>query len=107
MSRSSFPGPGSERPVALTVPPSPEFTPMTDGAALLEAIAQRTGGRILTLDGPIPDDLYALSGGDGPGTVRPVWYAPLIAALSLFILDIALRLRALRGLGLPWRRSPA
>lgn len=87
----------------FTMPPSPELQPSPDAAALLRAIAERTGGRVLSLD----DASSVFSGGTGLSgsalrTYRPVWRWPLTLALMLLLVELALRMRffgRLRGLG--------
>ncbi|MGH2558579.1 MAG: VWA domain-containing protein [Thermomicrobiales bacterium] len=79
----------------FAVPPSPELQPAADAMPLLEALADRTGGRVLSLDGPGA----AFDGVGLRGTALrdydPVWFAPLSAALALLLVEIAIRLRFL------------
>ncbi|HYI25180.1 MAG TPA: hypothetical protein VD767_07210, partial [Thermomicrobiales bacterium] len=83
-----------ERALAAAVQTSPEWLPAGDGHAVLEAIASRTGGTVFSLD-QVPDGtLFDRQGhnANAPGTVTPVWQYPLVAALVLFVAEIALRL---------------
>jgi Mg-chelatase subunit ChlD len=98
-----------EELTGFAVPPSPELQPAPDGRAFLAAIAQRTGGRVLSLDDP--GAVFAASA--GPGTplrdYQPVWFVPLGLALVLLLAELAVRLEfipRLRGLGL-WPRRIA
>jgi hypothetical protein len=83
----------------FAVPPSPELQPSPDGSILLRAIATRTGGRVLSLDDPN----RALAGkvsGLPLRHYRPLWSVPLMLALGLLVVEIALRMRVLQTLGL-------
>jgi hypothetical protein len=60
---------------------------------LLEALANRTGGRVLSLDEPgAAFDGVGLHG-SALRDYEPVWYVPLAAALVLLLAEIALRFR--------------
>lgn len=92
----------------FAVPPSPELQPAPNGGALLNALAARTGGRILSMDDPGA----VFSGTSGGGTAlrdyRPVWFIPLTAAFVLLLIELAVRLRFFSRLrGLPWLRGTA
>lgn len=77
----------------FVVLPSPELQPAPGGAALLRALAARTGGRVLSLDDPgqVFAESVAL-----PGTplrhYQALWWAPLAAALALLLVEIAVRM---------------
>jgi Ca-activated chloride channel family protein len=77
---------------AFTMPPSPELQPNDHGAALMSVIAQRTGGRVLTLDDT--SDVFTDSGltGSALKTYHPRWYLPLALALIALLTELALRL---------------
>ncbi|MBA2776772.1 MAG: hypothetical protein H0U31_08595, partial [Chloroflexia bacterium] len=79
--------------LAGAIQASPEWLPAEDGVTLLEAIAGRTGGEIRSLDQAPDASLFdaGQANARAPGAVRAVWYLPLIAALALFVADIALR----------------
>lgn len=88
---------------SVTVPPSPEHQPDAGASARLQAIAQRTGGRVLSLDDPgAVWDAAPLAGGE-LREHRAVWFVPVSLALVLFILDIASRM----GVWQVWRRVAA
>lgn len=84
----------------ITVPPSPEILPAPDGPALLNAIAARTGGRVLSLDDP--GAVWNAPAPDGAPLLehRAVWQFPVALALILFVIDIASRM----GVGALLRR---
>ena len=85
--------PGQDRHMAAAVQTSPEWLPADDGVALLESIAQRTDGIVRTLD-QVPDGSLFDSphtNAHAPGAVTPVWHYPLIAALVIFVAEIAIR----------------
>ena len=86
----------------FAVPPSPELQPAPGAAALLRAVAARTGGRVLSLDDPA----QAFAGGGLSGTplrqYRPLWYVPLALALGLLVVEIAVRMRVFQSLA-GWR----
>jgi hypothetical protein len=84
----------------ITVPPSPESLPATNGASLLASLAARTGGRVLSLDDPGSVWHAPAPGGNPLREHRAVWYYPLGLALILFVLDIAARM----GIGALVRR---
>jgi Ca-activated chloride channel family protein len=79
----------------FAVPPSPELQPAPDGAALLNALAARTGGRILSLDDPGIVFSNAGLSGKALQDYRPVWLYPLLAAFVLLLIELAVRLRFL------------
>lgn len=77
----------------FAVPPSPELQPSAAAMPLLEALAARTGGRVLSLDEPgAAFDGTGLHG-SALRDYDPVWYVPLSAALILLLAEIAIRLR--------------
>ncbi|GIW03663.1 MAG: hypothetical protein KatS3mg059_0283 [Thermomicrobiales bacterium] len=77
-----------EELAGFSVPPSPELQPAPDGRAFMEAIAQRTGGRILSLDEP--GAVFAAGTVHGPGTplrdYQPVWFVPLEPCTGVVLL---------------------
>ena len=93
---------------SVTVPPSPERLPDPAARARLQSIAQRTGGRLLSLDDPAAVWSAAPPAGSESREHRAVWYVPVSLALLLFILEIATRMgiwHALRGVLAPMRRA--
>ncbi|MFN8590156.1 MAG: VWA domain-containing protein [Thermomicrobiales bacterium] len=76
----------------ITVPPSPESLPSPGALSLLESLATRTGGRVLSLDDPGAVWDAPPSGGSPLREHRAVWYIPLSLALILFVADVAARM---------------
>jgi len=85
--------PDAQVEVAGAVQAPPEWLPSENGGALLESIAERTGGEMLTLDQAPDGTLFESTGSNAhaPGAVQALWYYPLALALALFVADIALR----------------
>jgi hypothetical protein len=75
---------------AISRPFADEFRALRDNAALLEQVAQLTGGRVLS-DDPQQAALWDTQGLIVPTTQRPIWLGVLIAALTLFLLDVGIR----------------
>ncbi|HEU0165541.1 MAG TPA: hypothetical protein VFQ54_10900, partial [Thermomicrobiales bacterium] len=91
---------GQTAAYGMAVAPSAEWQPSTDGTVLLQAIALRTGGQVLSLDSSATSDLFAApssAGNQALGSVHPIWQYPLVAALVIYLIDIAGRL------GFNWR----
>jgi Mg-chelatase subunit ChlD len=82
----------------FAVAPSPELQPAPDAGALLQTLADRTGGRVLSLDDP--GSAFEHTGLEG--SVLPeytaVWYLPLATALTLLLVELAIRFRFLSRL---------
>lgn len=76
----------------FTLPGSPELLPAPGGADLLASIATSTNGRLLSLDDP--GEVFAAPATDGDilQTYRPIWTWTAILALSLFLLELMIRL---------------
>lgn len=82
----------------FAVPPSPELQPAPGAPALLRALADRTGGRVLSLDDPstaFADDALR---GTPLRDYRPLWAFPLAASLALLLIELAVRMGALGSL---------
>lgn len=79
--------------MAGAVQMSPEWLPAEGGTALLQSLAERTGGVVRSLDQAPDASLFEAAApvARAPGAVRPVWYIPLSLALILFVAEIALR----------------
>ncbi|MGI8485664.1 MAG: VWA domain-containing protein [Thermomicrobiales bacterium] len=88
--------PATGTTLAYTVNSSPEWQPSADGAALLQSIAARTGGQVRSLDGSTMPaaGIFARtsSATDAPGSIKAVWQYPLLLAVVLYLLEIAIRL---------------
>ena len=97
------PGDGSESIASLStfsIPPSPELKPDPDAAELMQQLANRTGGRVLSLDDPGALFNAPAMDGDGLASYRAVWWLPLSLALGLVLLELAYRYNALGRLRL-------
>ncbi|HYE02789.1 MAG TPA: glutamine amidotransferase [Phycisphaerales bacterium] len=75
---------------AVTRPFADEFRALKDNYALLETVARKTGGRVLSGD-PTRADLFARAGLSMPVALTPIWMRVALAALSVFLLDVAVR----------------
>ncbi len=75
----------------FAIHPSPELQPSQNGEQLLEALAARTGGRVLSLDEP--GEAFTNAGVQGTSlrTFHAVWYVPLFLAFVLFLTELILR----------------
>ncbi len=79
----------------FSIPPSPELRPDPAAADLMEQLAGRTGGRLLSLDDPGALFDAPAMGGNGIANYRAVWWLPLSLALALVLIELAYRYRAL------------
>jgi hypothetical protein len=70
---------------------SPEFRRFRSNAALLDEIADMTGGRRLDVTAPRATDLFDRSGMAPSSAALPAWQAVLWIALALLLLDVASR----------------
>jgi Ca-activated chloride channel family protein len=91
-------GSGSPTLSTFSIPPSPELKPDPDAGALMQQLADRTGGRVLSLDDP--GTLFDAPAGDGGGiaSYRAIWWIPLGLSLALVLLELAYRYNALSRL---------
>ncbi len=76
---------------AVSVPYAREFRAVRDNAALLEAVAQRTGGRVLRLEDASSVNLFERRGIEAPLASKRVWDLLAIIAAALFLVDVAAR----------------
>lgn len=87
---------------AVTRPFADEFRALEDNTALLRQVASQTGGRVLFEVGldrgevrlvgdPAQANLFTREGITMPVATRSIWQTLAIIALSLFILDVAIR----------------
>jgi Mg-chelatase subunit ChlD len=94
-----------ERPMftqaVVSVPYPREFRTVDPDVARLEAVAQRTGGRVIRV-GDSASDLFLDEGLPVPETVRQAWDLCVYLAAMLFIVDVAVR-----RLSLEWNTKPA
>ncbi|MGE3107040.1 MAG: glutamine amidotransferase [Phycisphaerales bacterium] len=75
---------------AITRPYASEYRQLQDNAALAEQIAKLTGGRVIP-DNPALADLWSKEGLKMPVATRPIWLTVAIAAITLFLMDVAVR----------------
>jgi len=90
----AMPGEGGARGViqgAVTVPPGREHRALRDDAAVLRAVAERTGGRVLEMGDPRLANLFPREEIAVPLATRGVWDLLALAAMGLFLLDVAVR----------------
>ena len=78
-------------PTAVTVPYAKEYSSTTANPALLYELAQKTGGRILSLGDVEFIDLFDGSDVEVPKSPQPIWDLLAILAASILILDVAIR----------------
>jgi uncharacterized membrane protein len=78
-------------PTAVTVPYAKEYSSTTANASLLHELAQKTGGRILSLGDVDTLDLFDGSDIELPRSPKPIWDLLAILAASLLIIDVAIR----------------
>ncbi len=79
----------------FSIPPSPELKPDPDAASLMQQLADRTGGRVLSLDDPSALFSAPAMEGNGIASYSAVWWLPLSLALALVLLELAYRYQAL------------
>jgi uncharacterized membrane protein len=91
----SVPRPGAQ-PLEGTVqasvshPFADEFRALKDNAPLLQQVAAMTGGEELT-DDPAAANPWRREGLNMPVATRPIWLALALAAIGLFLADVAVR----------------
>ncbi|MCB9845260.1 MAG: VWA domain-containing protein [Phycisphaeraceae bacterium] len=76
---------------AIVRPFADEFRDLEDNAALLAQVADMTGGRIVNINDPGSADLWRREGLTMPVATRAIWIQLAIAAMTLFLLDVAVR----------------
>ena len=76
---------------SVNVPYPKEFRTVRDNRALLEQIADKTGGRVLSLASAQGVDGFLREGLPIPESARRIWDLMAIAAAVLFLLDVAVR----------------
>jgi hypothetical protein len=75
---------------AIVKPQAAERRTLTSNAALLERVAQSSGGRVLTGE-PDTDDLFAREGLPRAVATRSIWLPLALLALGVFLVDVAVR----------------
>ena len=77
---------------AVSVPYSKEFASVRDNRALLESVAERTGGRVFDSSVDLElHDPFERSGMEMPSSRTRIWDLLAIIAAGLFVLDVAIR----------------
>jgi uncharacterized membrane protein len=76
---------------AVNLPYPKEFRTVRDNRALLEQIADKTGGRVLALGVPQGIDAFDRAGLPVPESQRRMWDLMAIIAAALFFFDVAVR----------------
>ena len=77
---------------AVSVPYAKEFATVRDNRALLESVAERTGGRVLETTSDLQViDPFDRSGLEMPFSPTRIWDLLAIIAAGLFVLDVAVR----------------
>ncbi len=76
---------------AVTRPFADEFRALEDNSALLVQVAEMTGGRVLDPSSPQSAELFRREGLTMPVATRAIWLPLLLAAIGLFLADVAVR----------------
>ncbi len=76
---------------AVTVPYPREYLAQRDDEATLRSVAERTGGRVLEIGDPRLADLFLRELVTVPIAPKRVWDLLVLAALVIFLLDVAVR----------------
>ncbi len=76
---------------AVAVPYAEEYRTVKHNAALLNELAERTGGRRIQATDPQLVNLFEREGLEPPKSPKHIWDFVLVLAASLFILDVASR----------------
>ncbi len=83
---------------AVSVPYSKEFATVRDNRAMLESVAERTGGRVLTTETNLEIfDPYDRTNLVMPSSPTRIWDLLAIIAAGIFLLDVAVRRIAFDG----------
>ena len=85
-------GPALEGSVQAAVikPFADEFRALQDNAALLQQVAEITGGRVLPTDAATAD-LWSRAGLTMPVSTRAIWLPVAIIGIAIFLADVAVR----------------
>ena len=74
-----------------SVPVGNEYRQLVSNTALLERVATKTGGRVLSLDAIDPGLLFDRSGIEPRRAEQPLWRTLVLIGLVLFVLDVGAR----------------
>ncbi len=75
---------------AIVKPFADEYRALEDNAALLQQVAEITGGRVLSTD-PRTADLWSRAGLTMPVSTSAIWLPVAIVGIAIFLLDVAIR----------------
>ena len=75
----------------VSIPAGVELRRYRSNVALLQRIADETGGRLLDLRDPMRFDLYDRSGMGASTSRLPIWKSLLFVLVALFVMDVASR----------------
>lgn len=75
---------------AVSRPFADEYRTLEDNMPLLAQVAEMTGGRVLTGQ-PASDKVWDKAGLKIPVALRPMWLWAVVAAISLFLVDVGVR----------------
>jgi hypothetical protein len=75
---------------AIIKPFADEFRALEDNAALLQQVAEITGGRVLSPEAATAD-LWSRAGLTMPVSTRAIWLPIAIAGIAIFLTDVAVR----------------
>tara|TARA_B100000959_G_scaffold284164_1_gene355046 strand:+ start:2596 stop:5481 length:2886 start_codon:yes stop_codon:yes gene_type:complete len=78
-------------PTAVTVPYPKEYSATSHNASLLHQLAERTGGRVLSLDEVDIIDLFDETAIQQPVSPHSMWDLLAIIAACMLVLDVAIR----------------
>ncbi len=76
---------------AITRPFADEFRSLESNLALLQQVAQITGGRVLEGADPVSHDLWRREGLTMPVATTPIWLVVALFAIGLFLADVGVR----------------
>ncbi|MBC8309944.1 MAG: VWA domain-containing protein [Phycisphaerales bacterium] len=78
-------------PTAVTVPYPKEYSTTSHNASLLHQLAERTGGRVLSLDDVESIDLFDETTIQQPVSPHSMWDLLAVIAACMLVLDVAIR----------------
>lgn len=75
---------------AIVKPFADEFRALQDNAALLQQVADITGGRMLP-ENPLAADIWTRAGLTMPVSTQAIWLPVAILGIAIFLIDVAVR----------------
>jgi len=88
-------GDGSPTLSTFSIPASAELKPDPNAGELMQQLANRTGGRVLSLDDPAALFDAPPANGSGIANYQAIWWLPLGLSLALILVELAYRYSAL------------